>query len=42
MMSNDIMSPFNNLLLSGIPWQATLFTEVQMDLGNFLYISAEG
>ena len=33
-MSRFTMSPSSSGRLSGMPWQITSFTEVQMDFGN--------
>lgn len=41
-MSTVIMSPFFNILLSGIPWHTTLLTEVQIDLGKPLKRKGDG
>lgn len=37
-----MMSPSANGLSSGMPWQATLFTDVQTDFGNIEYRSGDG
>lgn len=41
-MSTLIMSPSSRGRRSGIPWHATLLTDVQMDLGKWLYMRGEG
>lgn len=37
-----MISPSTNGLSSGIPWHATLFTDVQTDFGNIEYRSGDG
>lgn len=37
-----MISPSANGLSSGIPWHATLFTDVQTDFGNIEYRSGDG
>lgn len=36
------MSPSRSGRLSGIPWHATLFTDVQTDFGNSAYRRGDG
>lgn len=42
-MSTFMISPSSNLWSTeGIPWHATLFIEVQTDLGKPQYLSGDG